>query len=73
MTFKDALAKAGMSKSSFARLVGLQPRTVFRWADAPKWAYAYLDLAWEVKELRARTAVLDRLSQTLIDSDSVRR
>ena len=69
MTFKDALSKAGMSKSSFARLVGLQPRTVYRWVDAPRWVYAYLDLAWEVKELRARTAILDRLSHTLINSE----
>ena len=69
MTFKDALSKAGLSKSGFARLVGLQPRTVYRWDEAPKWAFAYLDLAWEVKELRARTAILDRLSHTLINSE----
>lgn len=69
MEFKQALSRAGLSKSSFARLVGLKPRTVYRWEEPPAWVLAYLELMAEVRELRARTAILDRLSQTLIDSD----
>ena len=70
---KDKLAKARLSKSAFARLVGLKSRTVYRWSEVPAWVLSYLDLYAEVQDLRARTAILDRLSQTLIHSDSVRR
>lgn len=72
MSFKERLSNAGLSRAQFARIAKLSPRTVYRWEDGPDWAYALLDLYVEVAELRQRTYVLDRLSQTLIDSDARR-
>lgn len=52
MTFETLLAELNMTKSAFAESLGLSKVTVFRWGDTPpKYAMAYLELAYKVKSL----------------------
>lgn len=42
--FRQLLSKAGMSRAAFARLSGMDARTVERWRDdPPRWAYVLLE------------------------------
>jgi DNA-binding transcriptional regulator YiaG len=59
-TFRDELARAGLSLNGFARLARVSTRTVRYWlnnearAAAPGYAWALLDLHNENQRLQAR-------------------
>lgn len=52
MDFETLLSEMEMTKTALAERLGLNLATVFRWgAVAPRYAMAYLELAYKVKTL----------------------
>ena len=53
MNFADLLNRAGLTKAELGRRLGLNPRTVSSWKDAPpRYAVAYLELLVEFNRVR---------------------
>lgn len=61
-TFRELLAAAGLSQAGFARMAGVDARTVNRWKDdAPKWALVIAEQHIELAGLRRKDAVNESL------------
>jgi len=70
-TFRELLAAAGLSQAGFARMAGVDIRTVSRWKDnAPKWALLVSEQYLELLELRRKDAVNRALC---VDSPTIGR
>lgn len=53
MSFKDLLARAGITKAKLARDIGISARAVSAWGNCPpKYAVAYLELLIEYNRIR---------------------
>lgn len=61
-----------MSRAAFARLSGMDARTVERWRDdPPRWAYVLLEYHIEVHDLRQRVAHAQALWRDPVDLKAV--
>ena len=68
--FKGALTEAGLSKADFARATKLSTSTVYAWGNvAPAWAFEFIKVLTELKDIRVRLAVIERMNHSLILGD----
>lgn len=70
-TFRELLAATRLSQAGFARMAGVDIRTVSRWKDnAPRWALLVVEQHLELLELRRKDAVNQALC---VDSPTIGR